>query len=124
MLEYKMLENNRLEYKGYTAEIEVDVQAGVLHGRVRGIQDIVTFEAETAAELERKFHRCIDVYLQFCQETQQEPNRPGLHPSPKTIALEAKPDLCRAADHAGKSIDSWAQDVLSEAARRSFGHFA
>ncbi|BAU40682.1 hypothetical protein O77CONTIG1_00486 [Leptolyngbya sp. O-77] len=124
MLECKMLEHNRLEYKGYTAEIEVDIQAGVLHGRVRDIQDVVTFEAETAAELERKFHRCIDVYLKFCQDTQQEPDRPGLQPDSKTIALKATPDLCRAADYAGKSIDSWAQDVLSEAARRSLEPFA
>ncbi|GAB4159871.1 MAG: type II toxin-antitoxin system HicB family antitoxin [Cyanobacteria bacterium J069] len=113
-----------LEYKGYTADIEVDIQAGVLHGRVRDIQDVVTFEAKTAAELERKFHRSIDVYLQFCQETQQEPDRPYPQSVPHTIALEATPDLCRAASNAGKSIDSWAQEVLSDAARRSLEHFA
>ena len=39
-----------LNYKGYTASIEVDVEAGILFGRVLDINDVVTFKAKTIEE--------------------------------------------------------------------------
>ncbi|MBF2002670.1 MAG: type II toxin-antitoxin system HicB family antitoxin [Synechococcales cyanobacterium C42_A2020_086] len=63
-------------YKGYTAEIDRDEETGVFHGRVSGIQDIVTFEGKTLEEAEREFSRSIDAYLRFCREIDWEPNPP------------------------------------------------
>jgi predicted HicB family RNase H-like nuclease len=39
-----------LNYKGYTASIEVDVEAGILFGRVLDINDVITFKAKTVEE--------------------------------------------------------------------------
>ena len=36
-----------MNYKGYTASIEVDVEAGILFGRVLDINDVVTFKGKT-----------------------------------------------------------------------------
>ena len=65
-----------MEYKGYTARYEVDDEDGVLHGRVDGIRDVVTFESETLEGLEREFRISVDVYLEFCADGGREPNRP------------------------------------------------
>lgn len=103
-----------LTYKNYRADIEVDVQAGVLHGRVRDIQGVVTFEGQTVEEIEREFRRSIDVYLGFCQQVGQEPEQPIVG----QIALPMTPDILKAASQAGKSVDCWVREVLTDAAGR------
>ena len=35
-----------MTYKGYTANIEVDLEASILFGRVLDINDVVTFKAQ------------------------------------------------------------------------------
>jgi predicted HicB family RNase H-like nuclease len=65
-----------LTYKGYTAEIREDVDAGIFHGQVLNIKDVVTFEGRTPEEAQLEFYRSVDAYLTFCQEIGQEPNQP------------------------------------------------
>ena len=69
-----------MNYKGYTATFEVDDEDGVLHGRVAGIRDVVTFESETLDGLEREFRTSVDVYLDWCAERGVAPNRPRAEP--------------------------------------------
>ena len=65
-----------MKYRGYTARFEHDAHDNVLHGRVDGIRDVVTFVAPTLAELEHEFHVSVDEYLSFCEEQGMEPERP------------------------------------------------
>ena len=64
-----------MNYKGYAARVEFDQDAGVLHGEVADITDVVTFEAESVHDLEREFHVSVDEYLEFCRELGREPER-------------------------------------------------
>ena len=66
-----------MEYKGYTARIDGE-EDGILHGRVDGIRDVVTFEAKDLDAIEREFQISVDVYLDWCTERGREPNRPAL----------------------------------------------
>ena len=56
-----------LEYKGYHTRIEYDSQSKVLHGKIEGINDLVTFESESVAKIEDEFHKAVDDYLAFCE---------------------------------------------------------
>lgn len=104
-----------LTYKNYTADIEVDVQAKILHGRVRDIQGVVTFEGKTVEEIEHEFQKSIDIYLTFCQEVGQEPEKPV----PSHLDLPTTPAILKAASQAGKSVDGWAREILTDAANRT-----
>ena len=42
-----------MKHKGYTGEVWIDLDAEVLRGRVVGIRDIVTFQAEQGEEPNR-----------------------------------------------------------------------
>lgn len=64
-----------LAYKGYIAKVELDTKAKVFHGRIFGIKDVITFEGETFAEVEREFRKSVDCYLQFCTSLGQQPER-------------------------------------------------
>lgn len=103
-------------YKGYVGSIEFDDEDVVFHGRVLGLRDIVTFEAETAEELVKAFRDSVDDYLAFCEERGLEPQKPysgrlALRTTPEIHAL-----LTRAASDDGKSINQWISDTLAEVA--------
>jgi len=66
---------NKLEYKGYTGAAKFDNDAGVLHGRVLGINDVITFEAKDADSLYKEFVDSVDDYLDMCREEGVEPNK-------------------------------------------------
>lgn len=106
-------------YKGYAGSIEFDDDDMVFHGRVLGIRDIVTFEAETASDLVKAFHDSVDDYLAFYAERGIEPEKPysgklAFRTTPEIHAL-----LSKAAANDGKSINQWMSDTLADAARQT-----
>ena len=65
-----------MTYKDYTGSAEVSVEDGVLHGRLLGIRDLVTYEADTPAGLEAAFREAVDDYLADCAEEERKPDKP------------------------------------------------
>ena len=65
-----------MEYKGYVGKVEFDEEAGILHGDVIGIRDIVTFQAESVSEVEQAFRDSVDDYLAFCKKRKEKPDKP------------------------------------------------
>jgi predicted HicB family RNase H-like nuclease len=64
-----------LDYRGYIGSIEIDLESGLLQGRVLDIRDVVTFQGATVAEAKQEFENSIDDYLDFCAELGQEPDK-------------------------------------------------
>ena len=56
--------------------MEVDAEARLIHGRVVGLRDVITFEGATVEEVERVFRESIDDSLEFCRERGERPERP------------------------------------------------
>lgn len=54
-----------LTYKGYTGRVELVPEAGVFHGEVVDLRDVVTFEGRNAEEVERAFRDSVDDYLEM-----------------------------------------------------------
>ncbi|MCQ2427848.1 MAG: type II toxin-antitoxin system HicB family antitoxin [Clostridia bacterium] len=67
-----MMENT-LVYKGYFTNITYSAEDKVLHGRIEGIDDLITFESDNPAEIENEFHAAVDDYLEYCKESGREP---------------------------------------------------
>lgn len=68
--------NNIMEYKGYQAEVEFDVDDGLLYGKVMDINDSIIFEIERQSMAMDTFIKVIDEYLTFCDENNKEPAKP------------------------------------------------
>ena len=56
---------NRFDYKGYYTLIHFDSEDKVLYGKIEGIDDLVTFESDSAKEIEKEFHDAVDDWLEF-----------------------------------------------------------
>ena len=65
-----------MTYKDYAGSAEVSVEDGVLYGKLLGIRDLVTYEADTPAGLKAAFVESVDDYLADCAEEGREPDRP------------------------------------------------
>lgn len=48
--------------------IEFDSESKVLYGKIEGIDDLVTFESNSAKEIEKEFHDAADDWLKFRKE--------------------------------------------------------
>lgn len=66
-----------MNYKGYVGRVEYDDVAGVFHGEVLNLRDVITFQGDTVDELRRAFQQSIDDYLEYCAQRGEEPERPS-----------------------------------------------
>ena len=65
-----------MEYKSYIAHVEFDPDAGIFHGDVVNIRDVITFQGQSVNELRSAFEDSVDDYLAFCAERGEEPEQP------------------------------------------------
>lgn len=101
--------------KGYSGNVEFDDEAGIFHGEVLDLRDVVTFQGRSVDELERAFRDSIDDYLDFCSERSEEPDKPFTG----RLMLRLPPELHRKAyvraQREGKSLNQWIADKQDEA---------
>lgn len=67
--------SNVLQYKGYSSRIEYSVEDQILYGKIDGIADLVSFEADSIETIEKEFQDAVDDYLDFCQSIGKEPDK-------------------------------------------------
>ena len=68
IIEHICAPQNVLTYKDYSTVIEFDSESKVLYGKIEGIDDLVTFESDSAKEIEKEFHDAVDDWLKFRKE--------------------------------------------------------
>ena len=103
-------------HDGYIATLEIDEDAGIIHGRVANAHAVLTFEGRTVKELRAAFADTIADYRDWCRERGVEPQKPYSG----TLSLRLDPALHRRvaekAATAGESINKFSADRLSEVA--------
>ncbi len=105
-----------MNYKGYSAIIEVDTEAEILFGRVIDINDVITFKGKTVEEARQEFHNSVDDYLAYCEDLGEEPDKPFSGKLPFRTTPENHRKIFIAAKKSGKSINAWMDEVLANAA--------
>lgn len=108
-----------MRYRGFQARVGFDDTDEIFTGRIAGIQDIVGFHGDSVATLKAAFHEAVDDYLETCAKIGKAPQRPY---SGK-VMFRVDPEIHRkaviAAELTGKSLNQWAEEVLSEAVDRT-----
>ena len=108
-----------IEYKGYTGVFEFDPSIGAFHGRVVGLQDVVTFQGNSLDELRREMAESVEDYLELCVEVGKEPERPYRG----EFLVRTTPELHRAAaieaESAGLSLNAWVEVALASVVKEA-----
>lgn len=107
--------SNILKYKNYWAVVEFDAEDGVLHGRVDGISDLVTFECESVTEVKKEFESAVDDYEAFCKEVGKEPEKAYSGSFNVRVAPELHRKISMEAVKQGISLNKFVSDALANA---------
>jgi len=106
-----------MEYKGYLAGVEYDDRAGVFHGEVMNLRDVITFQGSGVRELRKALRDSVEDYLAFCAERGEEPGKPFSG----RFVVRLSPDLHRrvwlASRKSGKSLNAWVAERLEQEVR-------
>lgn len=117
--------DNILEYKGYYTKIEYSSEDRVLHGRIEGIGDLITFQNTDAARIEEEFYKAVDDYLKFCEEVGKEPDKsykgsfnirisPELHKELAVMAFKNNESLNQTVEKAIRNYLRPSSEIYSE----------
>ena len=68
--------NKLLKYKGYMGSVEYSEADDLLHGKILGISDLVSYDGICLKSLEQCFEGAIDDYLEMCEAEGLEPDKP------------------------------------------------
>lgn len=105
-----------MKYKGYFGRVEYDEEAEIFFGWVINIDDVITFESESAKEIKQAFQDSVDDYLEFCTELGKEPNKPYSGKFIFRTTPELHEQIAIAAAKQDKSINTWVEEVVKQAA--------
>lgn len=105
-----------IAYKGHYARIEFDPEDLILVGRLAGIRDVVTFQADTPAGIIEAFKKAVDDYLKTCNGIGKEPDRPYSGSLQLRVDPALHAEVVRAAELAGMSFNQWGEEVFRKAA--------
>lgn len=104
-----------LKYKDYEGTAELDMGRRICRGKILFIDDLVTYEAASPAELQTEFEAAVDDYIETCTTLGREPQKPlrgqfnvrippALH---KAAALRALVDNVSLNDVAVRALDAF-----------------
>ena len=62
-----------LEYKGFIGSVRFSAGDDVFHGKLEGIDDLVSYEGATVVELKKHFRGAVDDYIVLCSEAGKNP---------------------------------------------------
>jgi len=107
--------NELIEYKGYQGHVRFDADAGILHGEVLHLKDVVTFQGRTVEEVKAAFHDSVDDYLEFCAERGEQPDKPYSGKFLVRLEPEMHRRLATQALSHGKSLNAYVAEKLEQA---------
>lgn len=100
--------------------MELDFESKVLHSRIIGVKDVITYEGNTLQDLEEASRNSLDDYLAFCEEQGDKPEKPYSGKFNLRIHPELHKQLALEAANQGKSLNSCVEEILYT--RRFCGH--
>ncbi len=105
---------NTIEYNGYIGSIEYSSEDKCFFGKLEMIDDLVTFEANSADELENNFHAVVDDYIQTCKELGREAQKTYKGVFNVRIDPELHKKIYKQALKTGISMNSFVQKALQK----------
>ena len=112
--------SNTIEYNGYIGSIEYSSDDKCFFGKLEMINDLVTFEANNANELETNFKYVVDEYIETCKELGREPQKTFKGVFNVRIDSELHQKVYKEALRAGISLNAYIKNIISQ--RVSLSH--
>jgi predicted HicB family RNase H-like nuclease len=93
--------------------IEFDPSIDAFHGRVVGLQDVVTFEGRSLDELRREMAESVEDYLELCEQVGKDPERPYRGEFLVRTTSELHRAAATEAEASGLSLNAWVEAAIA-----------
>ena len=103
-----------LTYKGFIGTVHFSAEDKVFHGKIEGIDDLVTFEGRSVEELIKAFHNEVDDYIALCKEMGKEPIRSYKGSFNVRISPEMHRKAAERAIQKGLSLNQFVQTAIEK----------
>lgn len=100
-----------LSHLGYTGSIEHDLKDKCLFGQLLYVNDIITYQGDTIAELEASFTEAVTEYIQTCREIGKLPEKPFSG----TFNVRIKPEVHRKLAYKAAETGATINQLVSQA---------
>jgi len=104
-------------HHGFTGSAWISAAEGVLHGRIEFINDLVTFEGETVAQLEQAFQAAVDDYIATCKAVGKKPDKPFSGTFNVRLGRETHRQAAVAAARMGVSLNEYIRRAVEDEMR-------
>lgn len=65
-----------LTYKGFIGSVHFNSEDMVFHGKLEGIEDLITFEGNNVEDLVKAFQEAVEDYFDLCKKVGKDPVKP------------------------------------------------
>jgi len=103
-----------LTYKGFIGTVHFSAEDKVFHGKIEGIDDLVTFGGHSVEELIKAFHNEVDDYIALCKEMGKEPIRSYKGSFNVRISPEMHRKAVEKATKKGLSLNQFVQKAIEK----------
>lgn len=101
-------------YKDYVGSVHYSTEDEVFFGKIEGVNDSISFEGSSVAELKAAFEEAVEDYIELCQLNGKEPEKTYKG----SFNIRIRPELHkRAVQRAlieGKSLNQFIEDAIEE----------
>lgn len=102
-----------LEYKDYTGTVHFNAKDKIFHGKIFGINDLVTFEGETVDVLINSFYEAVDDYILTCNQIKKKPEKSFKGSFNVRVPSEVHKDVTLLAIKENISLNEFVKRVLT-----------
>lgn len=110
---------NMMTYKEYTGSVDYDSRDDCFHGKIEGIEDLVSFEGRSVGELKKAFREAVSDYEKICAKTGKEPQKSYRGSFNIRIAPELHKAAARASLRQGITLNRFVQKAIEKSVAES-----
>jgi len=107
-----------IKYKEYLGTIHFSAEDEVFYGKLEGINDLVTFEGQTVAEIKQAFIDAVDDYEDLCAKT----GKSGTKTYKGSFNVRITPELHRAIARKSLELGISLNHLVEKAIRQFITH--
>lgn len=105
---------DKLRYKEFIGTVHYSSEDEVFYGKIEGINDLVTFEAETVKDLKKSFKEAVEDYVELCKDEGKEVFKSFKGSFNVRLNPELHSQLFENATLEGKTLNQYVKEAIIE----------
>ncbi|MCK9363975.1 MAG: type II toxin-antitoxin system HicB family antitoxin [Syntrophales bacterium] len=104
-----------MEYKGYFGSVHYNDDDKAFYGKLEFIRALISYEGTDVVSLRTAFEEAVEDYLEFCRETDKQPEKPFKGSFNIRLDPFLHQQLVSHAMDEGKTLNAFIKDALEKA---------